>query len=106
MRFFSIIRWKVLLLCMSIVSLGFAHQKFFQVKKQAISTFQKELCLLQKSKKKLEMLKMELQQRAQSKNDPDWIERVLMQKLGLVPKGYMKVHFVPQVQGEKRTEDR
>jgi hypothetical protein len=35
----------------------------------------------------------ELQLRLQSKNDPAWIEMILMRELGVVPEGWVKVHF-------------
>lgn len=31
-----------------------------------------------------------------SQNDPGWIEMVLMRDLGLVPEGWLKVHFKKQ----------
>ena len=36
----------------------------------------------------------ELKREIESQNDQSWIELVLMQKLGLVPEGQKKVHFV------------
>jgi hypothetical protein len=36
----------------------------------------------------------ELKLQIASQNDQSWIELVLMQKLGLVPEGQQKVHFV------------
>jgi hypothetical protein len=37
--------------------------------------------------------KTELKEQIQSQNDPEWIELVLMNKLGLVPEGQKKVIF-------------
>lgn len=34
-----------------------------------------------------------LQLKIASINDPDWIELILMRDLGVVPDGYLKVHF-------------
>ncbi len=45
---------------------------------------QKDLMLEQKE---------ELMARIASQSDPAWIELVLMQKLGVVPDGQIKVHF-------------
>lgn len=39
-------------------------------------------------------LKEELRQRIASQEDDCWLELVLMQKLGLVPEGETKVHFI------------
>ena len=36
----------------------------------------------------------ELKREIASQEDENWIELVLMQKLGLVPEGHTKVHFV------------
>ncbi len=35
----------------------------------------------------------ELQLCLQSQNDPAWIEMILMRELGVVPEGWVKVHF-------------
>lgn len=35
----------------------------------------------------------DLMLRIQSQNDPAWIEMVLMRDLGVVPEGWLKVHF-------------
>lgn len=37
--------------------------------------------------------KEELYLRLQSQSDPAWIEKVLIRELGVVPDGYLKVHF-------------
>jgi hypothetical protein len=39
-------------------------------------------------------LQQELKREIVSQNDENWIELVLMQKLGLVPEGQTKVHFI------------
>ena len=35
----------------------------------------------------------DLQMRIASQNDPAWIEMVLMREIGVVPEGWIKVHF-------------
>jgi len=40
--------------------------------------------------------KEDLTLRIHSHSDPVWIEMVLMRKLGVVPEGFMKVHFVKE----------
>ncbi len=37
--------------------------------------------------------KEELHLRIASQNDPAWIELILMRDLGVVPEGFLKVHF-------------
>ncbi|MBS0625033.1 MAG: hypothetical protein JSS32_03185 [Verrucomicrobia bacterium] len=37
--------------------------------------------------------KEDLQLRIASQNDPAWIEMVLMREIGVVPEGWIKVHF-------------
>lgn len=41
------------------------------------------------------LLQEDLLREIASQNDPSWIELVLMDKLGLVPEGQTKVHFIP-----------
>ncbi|MGZ3633530.1 MAG: hypothetical protein ACXU9U_05020 [Parachlamydiaceae bacterium] len=48
---------------------------------------------LQNERKIALRLKTELKEQIQSQNDPEWIELVLMNKLGLVPEGQKKVIF-------------
>ncbi len=64
-----------------------------KAKNQAIERLQEELSCLEEQKQRAASLKEELQCRIASRQDPDWIEMVLMKQLGLVPEGYMKVHF-------------
>jgi hypothetical protein len=47
-------------------------------------TAEKELALLQRD---------DLALRIASQNDPAWIEMILMRDLGVVPEGFLKVHF-------------
>jgi hypothetical protein len=35
----------------------------------------------------------DLEDRIASQNDPGWIEMVLIRELGVVPEGFLKVHF-------------
>ena len=36
----------------------------------------------------------DLSQRIDSQSDPNWIEMILMRDLGVVPEGWLKVHFI------------
>jgi uncharacterized membrane protein len=60
------------------------EEKQLEVKLKQLLQLQQEACSLQ------EDLKREIA----SQNDESWIELVLMQKLGLVPEGQAKVHFI------------
>ncbi len=62
---------------------------------QILSLRYREIELL-KEKEALLSEKRELLLRIQSHNDPAWIEMVLMKELGVVPEGYVKIHFQKQ----------
>lgn len=47
---------------------------------------EKERCMVLQEKEDLQM-------RIASQNDPAWIEMVLMREIGVVPEGWIKVHF-------------
>ncbi len=49
--------------------------------------------LLVKKRQALE-LQEELKRNLKSQDDDRWVELVLMQKLGLIPEGHTKVHFL------------
>jgi len=49
---------------------------------------------LQKEKEEALCVQAELRREIASQEDENWIELVLMQKLGLVPEGQTKVHFI------------
>jgi hypothetical protein len=53
-----------------------------------------KLTHLQHEKTEALYVQNELQREIASQDDESWIELVLMQKLGLVPEGQIKVHFV------------
>lgn len=66
----------------------------------SISIKKKSLCNLaiEVEKKEKELLlaeeaKEELKEKIASQNDPAWVELVLMRDLGVVPEGWLKVHF-------------
>jgi hypothetical protein len=45
--------------------------------------------------KKIELLadREELCAQIQSQSDPAWVEMILMRELGVVPEGWLKIHF-------------
>jgi hypothetical protein len=51
-----------------------------------LSEMEKEKCVALQEKE-------ELTQRIASQSDPAWIELVLLREMGVVPEGFLKVHF-------------
>jgi hypothetical protein len=48
---------------------------------------------MEKERLAISQEKEDLQLRLASQNDPAWIEMVLMREMGVVPEGWIKVHF-------------
>ena len=78
-------------------SIGCAALYFQAGKKRdaAISEISYRLQEMEKEKLIACQSKEDLQTRLCSQNDPAWIELVLMRDLGVVPEGWIKVHFIP-----------
>lgn len=55
---------------------------------------------LQQQKEAELAIQADLQTKLASRNDPAWIELVLMKNLGLVPEGYQKVSFTNSATAE------
>ncbi len=90
-RFFSIQKWWWCLLCCFLISLAYLHAiKRKQAALEEISfrfrETEQQLSLAMLEKEDLEL-------RLASQSDPAWIEMVLMREIGVVPEGWMKVHF-------------
>jgi hypothetical protein len=62
-------------------------------KKNAVQYMSLRLEEMQKDKWDALQKRGELELRIASQNDPAWIEMVLMRDLGVVPEGFLKVHF-------------
>jgi hypothetical protein len=86
-------RWLLLVLGLCA---GYYYQ-FIRPKNKEIQALQYRLRELEKEKDHLSCEKEDLKLRIESQNDPAWIEMVLMKELGVVPEGYVKVHFQKQV---------
>lgn len=82
--------WWVVAFCLIT---GLTHFHFMKEKKKALYLLSTRLeqmegaCLAALEKKE------DLQLRIASQNDPAWIEMVLIRDLGVVPEGFLKVHF-------------
>ncbi len=82
--------WWVLAFCLLVGSLylHFVQQKKMEVAKLALrlDEMEKEKCAALQDRELLEL-------QIVSQNDPSWIEMILMRDLGVVPEGWLKVHF-------------
>lgn len=82
--------WWVLLICF------FSYFAYDQVIKQRLAELaevEHQLSLLEAEKRLAFNEKEDLLLKINSQNDPAWIELMLMQELGVVPEGHIKVHF-------------
>lgn len=82
--------WWVLLF---ILTVGFFYVPAMREKKALLSELAFRLEEMEKKKNCTMHEKEELLLRMQSQNDPAWIEMVLMREVGVVPEGWLKVHF-------------
>ncbi len=72
---------------------GFAYFQSMKEKRAAIRELSFRLEEMGKEKCLALQDKEELHLRIASQDDPAWIEMVLMHGLGVVPEGWLKVHF-------------
>jgi hypothetical protein len=72
---------------------GFTYFQAMKGKKAQVRELAFRLTEMEKEKQVALQEKEELHLRIASQDDPAWIEMVLMRDLGVVPEGWMKVHF-------------
>lgn len=72
----------------------FAYDQAAKRREREEQTLRDKLQQLVIAKEEALSLQEELKREIASQGDESWIELVLMQKLGLVPEGQTKVHFV------------
>jgi hypothetical protein len=82
--------WWVILFASLCASLYFP---FLKSRERALSELSFRLDEMEKMRYIALQEKDDLQLRLQSQDDPAWIELILMKELGVVPEGWMKVHF-------------
>lgn len=82
--------WWVLLFCCLSISI-YCH--FLKDKQKVIAALSDRLKEMQAAKLEALERRDELQLCLASQNDPAWIEMVLIRDLGVVPEGFVKVHF-------------
>lgn len=83
--------WVITVLCCLATGVGYAESmRYKQMEIQKV-----KLCLAQLGQEKQTAFKTmeELELSVSSQEDPAWIEMVLMRDLGMVPDGWLKVHF-------------
>jgi hypothetical protein len=69
------------------------HFHFIKEKKDALCHLNGRLQEMEMEKVLVLERREDLELRIASQNDPAWIEMVLMRDLGVVPEGFLKVHF-------------
>ncbi|MBI5273213.1 MAG: hypothetical protein HY861_04445 [Chlamydiia bacterium] len=82
--------WWVALFCTMV---GGVYFHSIGEKKQEASALAYRLEEMEKEKRLALQEKEDLSLQLESQNDPSWIEMVLMRDLGVVPEGWLKVHF-------------
>lgn len=70
-----------------------AHFHFIKEKKAAVQSMSARFAEMEKTKWAALQNREELALALASQDDPAWIEMVLMRDLGVVPEGFLKVHF-------------
>lgn len=82
--------WWVIAFC---AATGTLHFHFLKEKKNGVRMLAQRLEQMQNEKGLAFQKREDLQLRIASQNDPAWIEMILMRDLGVVPEGFLKVHF-------------
>lgn len=72
---------------------GLIYLQAFKEKNASVRELAFRLEEMEKEKILALQEKEELHLRIASQNDPAWIEMILMRDLGVVPEGFLKVHF-------------
>lgn len=70
-----------------------AHVHFSKEKKEGLKLLEERLFQMEEQKLQALQTKEDLELKIASQNDPAWIEMVLIRELGVVPEGFLKVHF-------------
>ena len=82
--------WWVAAFC-SVIAVGYVQS--MKGKTSSLSEYSFRLEEMEKEKLLAMAEKEELRLRIDSQSDPAWIEMILMRELGVVPEGWLKVHF-------------
>ena len=76
-----------------LVFLSLFYFHFYNQKKLAVSQLTLRLQKIEEEKSLALNIQQELSLKLSSQEDPAWIELILMRDLGVVPEGFLKVHF-------------
>lgn len=82
--------WWVIAFCLV---MAICYLQAAGTKLSVISQLEARALELEEEKKEALIAKEELELRIASQSDPAWIELVLLREVGVVPEGYLKVHF-------------
>ncbi len=82
--------WWVLAFCTVAV---LTHFHFIKEKKNGVHLMALRIEEMMREKLLALQKREDLQLRIASQSDPAWIEMILMRDLGVVPEGFLKVHF-------------
>ena len=82
--------WWVLAFC---IVTGVLYCHVIKEKSGGLHLLQTRLAAMYAEKQMVTQLNEDLELRIHSQSDPGWIEMVLMRDLGVVPEGFLKVHF-------------
>lgn len=80
----------VMIVCLGIC---FVYSQSMRSKKEMFQACSYQLSRMEEELNELLDEKEYLELKIASQDDPAWIEMVLMRDLGVVPEGYLKVHF-------------
>lgn len=96
-RFLYQYGWVVLfvLICFAL------YEQALKTKQEDFDQLNLQLTKLQDEKKQALLKQKDLEMHLNSQSDLAWIELTLMRELGVVPEGYQKVYFDPEVAKDK-----
>lgn len=81
--------WFVLFCCIA----ALVHVHFSKEKKESLKLLRARLAQMEQEKLQALQTKEDLEITIASQSDPAWIEMILIRELGVVPEGFLKVHF-------------
>jgi hypothetical protein len=81
--------WVLLFLLLGYVAVNHTIKK----RENEIKQVETRIAALENKKYRTEVEQEDLLLNIHSQSDPSWIELILMKELGVVPEGYMKIHF-------------
>lgn len=81
----------VLVFCFAVLA---SYHQMSQKKMAIYEKLRTDLGKLKSEKKLALKTQKDLHLRIKSQDDPQWLQMVLMRKLGVVPEGQTKVHFI------------